>query len=146
MAASERGKQKARSSHASKRSEGEFESDTDPRHEGWESTDPIGLGAIPEIVRKALGLGFTGLFMTEGAIRKALGDTVPRDWIDFMVEQSDRTRAELLDRVSHQLGRSLEEIDLPELVTEVLEGRTVEIKTQIRLGPKPKKADDETEA
>lgn len=93
-------------------------------------------GAIPEFMRRALELGFSGLFMTEGAIRKALGDTVPRDWIDFAVEQSERTRAELLERVSFEVGRAIENVDVASVLSEVMEGRTIEIKTEIRLGPK----------
>lgn len=93
-------------------------------------------GAIPELMRKAFELGFSGLFMTEGAIRKALGDTMPRDWIDFAVDQSERTRVELLERVSFEVGRAIESVDVAEVLSEVMEGRTIEIKTEIRLGPK----------
>lgn len=104
---------------------------SDPEDEGRNAR-----GAIPELMRKALEIGFSGFFMTEGAIRKALGDTVPRDWIDFAVEQSERTRAELLERTSFEVGRAIENVDLAEVLSEVMEGRTIEIKTEIRLGPK----------
>lgn len=92
--------------------------------------------AIPELMRKALSVGFSGFFLTEAAVRKALGDTLPRDWVDFAVEQSERTRAEFLERLSHELARSLEGLDLGSALAELLEGRTLEIKAQIRLGPK----------
>ena len=57
-------------------------------------------GRIPELLRRGLSLGFSGLFMTEEAVRRAFGDTVPRDWIDFATEQSTRTRSEFIERLS----------------------------------------------
>jgi hypothetical protein len=87
-------------------------------------------------MRRALSVGFSGFFLTESAVRRALGDTLPRDWVDFAVEQSERTRAEFLERLSHELARSLERVDLGSALTQLMEGRTLEIKAQIRLGPK----------
>ena len=92
--------------------------------------------AVPELVRRALSLGLSGLFLTEEAIRKALGDAVPRDWTDFVVHQSDRTRKEFLERLSFEIGQSLEKIDLSRVLADLLEGRTLEVKAEIRLSPK----------
>ena len=92
------------------------------------------LGAIPELMRRVLGLGFSGFFMTEEAFRKALGDTLPRDWADFAVDQSERTRKEFLERLSFEIGRALENVDLAAALTSLLEGRTLEVKAEIRLG------------
>lgn len=90
--------------------------------------------AIPELMRRALSLGFSGFFLTEEAIRKALGDTLPREWTDFAVEQSDRTRREFLERLSYELAQSLEKVDVAAILRELLEGRTLEVKAEIRLG------------
>jgi hypothetical protein len=94
------------------------------------------LPAVPELVRRALSLGLSGFFLTEEAIRKAFGDAVPRDWSDFVVDQSDRTRKEFLERLSFEIGQSLEKIDLSRVLTDLLEGRTLEVKAEIRLSPK----------
>jgi len=93
-------------------------------------------GAVPDLMRRALAAGFSGFFLTEAAFRKALGDALPRDWADFASEQSNRARDEFFERLSQEAGRALENMDLAEVLTELLEGRTVEIKAQIRLGPK----------
>ncbi len=77
----------------------------------------------------------SGFFTTESALRKALGDTVPQEWVDFAVDQSDRTRQELLDRFAEEFGRVLQEVDLGELMNAMLTGRTVEMKASIRLKP-----------
>jgi hypothetical protein len=90
--------------------------------------------AFPELMRRALSLGFSGFFLTEEAVRKALGDTLPREWMDFAVEQSDRTRREFLERLSYELAQSLEKVDVAAVLRELLEGRTLEINAEIRLG------------
>jgi len=80
-----------------------------------------------------LTLGFTGFFMTEEALRKSLGDSVPRDVVEFVLDQSQRMRGEFLDRVSRELGRVLERVDPVEVARRLLEGRTVEVKASFRL-------------
>lgn len=98
------------------------------------------LPAVPELVRRVLSIGLSGFFLTEEAIRKALGDAVPRDWTDFVVAQSDRTRKEFLERLSFEIGQSLENIDIARVLTELLEGRTLEVNAEIRLTPKGRQA------
>jgi hypothetical protein len=103
---------------------------------GKAGADSGRLLAVPELVRRVLSIGLSGFFLTEEAIRKALGDTVPRDWTDFVVAQSDRTRKEFLERLSFEIGQSLENIDIARVLTELLEGRTLEVNAEIRLTPK----------
>jgi hypothetical protein len=115
---------------------------TERRKHGDEPRPPRGraeadagrLLAVPELMRKLLSLGLSGFFLTEEAVRKALGDAVPRDWTDFVVSQSDRTRKEFLERLSYEIGQSLQNVDLAQVLTDLLEGRTLEIKAEIRLG------------
>jgi hypothetical protein len=90
-------------------------------------------GFLPEILRRGLTLGFTGFFMTEEALRRALGDSVPRDWLEFVVEQSERTRAELLDRLSREFGRAISAFDPVEILRRLLDGQTLEVSARIRL-------------
>jgi hypothetical protein len=78
--------------------------------------------------------------MTEEALRRALGDSVPRDWIEFFVEQSDRTRGELVDRLSKEFGRVLSALDPVEVMRRFLDGQTLEVSAKIRLASSdPKK-------
>lgn len=93
------------------------------------------LNTIPEMVRRVVGFGLSGFFLTEEAIRKAIGDTLPKDWADFAVDQSERTRREFLDRLTSELGRTLENVDVAEVLATLMEGRTVEIKAEFRLKP-----------
>lgn len=90
-------------------------------------------GFLPEMLRRGLTLGFTGFFMTEEALRRALGDSVPRDWVEFVVEQSDRTRTEFLDRISKEFGRVLSALDPVEVARRLLDGQTLEVSARVRL-------------
>jgi hypothetical protein len=96
--------------------------------------EPGGAGGLPDLLRRGLALGLSGLFLTEEAVRKAFGDTVPRDWMDFVTEQSARTRSEFLERLSAELARVLESVDLVQLLDAVVTGRTIEVKAEIRIG------------
>jgi hypothetical protein len=109
--------------------------DVEGERTGDTSESEGALPGLPEILRKALTAGFSGFFLGEEAIRKALGDTLPKDWSDFAIEQSTRTRAEFLDRLSYEVARSLENIDLAAVLAQLLEGRTLEVEARVRLMP-----------
>jgi hypothetical protein len=112
-------------------------SDVEPPDAAGPEVDLFGddesLRPIPELVRRALTLGLTGFFSTEEAVRRAFGDTVPKDWTDFLSETSDRTRSEFLERLSHEIGRVLDGVDVGAVLRTLLEGKTLEVKAQFRL-------------
>jgi hypothetical protein len=93
-------------------------------------------GGIPELVRRALSAGFSGVFMTGEALRDAIGDSLPREWADFAADQSARTRSEFIERLSAEMGRAIEGVDWAVVLAALLEGRTLEVTAQIRLGEK----------
>jgi len=95
------------------------------------------LKPMQDLARRAIGIGLSGFFLTEETIRKAVGDTLPKDWSDFAVGQSERTRQEFLERLSFELAQTIEKIDMASVMAELLEGRTLEVKAEIRLGKKP---------
>jgi len=95
------------------------------------------LGAIPELMRRAIALGLSGFFSTEEAVRRALGDTVPKDWVDYLSESSDRTRSEFLDRLSREIARTLKEVDLASVLRQLLDGRTVKVSAEFKLSADP---------
>jgi hypothetical protein len=100
---------------------------------------------LPDLLRRGMSLGLTGFFMTEEALRRALGDTAPREMVEFVVAQSEKTRAEFLDRVSREFGRALSAMDPVEVVKRMLEGRTIEISATIRFVEDDKKKKPEKE-
>ncbi len=105
-----------------------------------EEAPPVGDdggGRIPDIARRLIGMGLSGFFLTEETIRRAVGDTLPKDWADFAVDQSERTRKEFLERLSYEIAQSIEKVDLASVIRELLEGRTLEVRAEIRLGAEP---------
>ena len=99
------------------------------------ATGPPPTGPLPEMVRRMVALGLSGFFTTEEALRRALGDTIPQDWVDFAASQSERTRRDFSDAVAREVGRALEGVDLAELFGQMFENRTVEIRAKVRLLP-----------
>jgi hypothetical protein len=99
-------------------------------------------GFLPELLRRGLTLGFTGLFMTEEAIRRALGDSVPKDTLQFLLAQSERMRSDFLDRLAKEFGRVLTSMDPVEIAHRLLDGRTIEITTRFRVVRDPEAKDE----
>jgi len=100
-----------------------------------------GAGIVPELLRRAVGLGFSGFFTTEELLRKALGDTVPREWAEFAAAQTERARAELVERLAQELRRSLDRLDLPSLLAGLLETHEVQIDARIRVKARSPESD-----
>lgn len=96
-------------------------------------------GFLPDLIRRGITLGFTGVFLTEEALRKALGDSMPRDVLEFIFEQTERTRAEFLDRLSREFGRAVSALDPVEVAKRLLEGRSIEVTARFRLVPEPER-------
>lgn len=91
---------------------------------------------VQDLLRRALGFGFSGFFGTEELLRKAFGDSVPRDWIDFAAAQTERARRDFADRVAGELRRSLDAVDLERLAERLLREHTIEIDARIRFVPR----------
>ena len=91
---------------------------------------------VPDLLRRVIGLGFSGFFLTEEVLRKALGDTLPKDWVEFAVEQSERTRRELVERVASEIGRIADGVDLRELLERMARGHEIEVTARVRLVPR----------
>jgi hypothetical protein len=108
---------------------------TSPGRPDGEEPDPG--GRVPDLLRRVVGLGFSGFFLTEEVVRKTLGEKLPREWIEFAVEQSERTRRELIDRVAAEIGRTLDGVDLPHLAERLLRGHTLEVSARLRFVPRP---------
>lgn len=92
-------------------------------------------GRVPDLLRRVVGMGFSGLFLGEEVVRRALGETLPRDWVDFAAAQSERTRRELIDRVASEVGRTLDGVDLAGLAERLLRGHSIEVTARVRFVP-----------
>lgn len=91
---------------------------------------------MPDLLRRALTAGLSGILSTNEAVRRAVGDAMPREWVDFAVDQSERTRSEFIERLAGEIARSLESLELVEMAERFFEGRTIDVKAQIQLLPR----------
>jgi len=93
---------------------------------------------LPDVLRRVIALGLSGVFATQETIRQAVGDALPKEWVDFAADQTERTRGEFLERLAGELARTIESIDLAKVVQQALEGRTLEVTARIRMLPDTK--------
>jgi hypothetical protein len=112
----------------------ELGNEKESREDAPDVEDSDGAGLFPDMARRAIAFGLSSFFLTEETIRKALGDTLPKDWQDFALHQSERTRKEFMERLSFEIAQSLENIDVAAVLEKVLAGRTIEVQAKIRLG------------
>jgi hypothetical protein len=98
---------------------------------------------VPELLRRAIGLGIASFFSGEEILRKTLGDTVPREWVEFATAQSERTRRDFAEQLADALGKRVDTIDLEDLATRLLQRHTIEVSARVRFVPRAK---DEAEA
>ena len=93
-------------------------------------------GLVPDFLRRAIGLGVSGLFTTEEMLRKSFGESVPREWVDFAAAQTDRARRDLTERIAGQIQSKLDDIGIEEVLQRLLRGHTIEVEAKIRLAPR----------
>ncbi len=91
--------------------------------------------AIPEIFRRVVTMGLSGVFLTQENLRQAVGDALPKEWVDFATQQSERTRVEFLERLATEMARGMEATNLAQVISQVLEGRRVRVTADIQLLP-----------
>ena len=60
-----------------------------------------------EAVRRATGLGISGLASTEEAVRKAFQERAPQEWLRFVTDQGDGLRAEIVERIAAEFAAFL---------------------------------------
>lgn len=89
---------------------------------------------IPDMFRRALMTGIGSVFMTEESIRSALGDLkMPKEAMNYVVTQADRTKRELIATLARELRNFLDNLELDELLANSLQDTTFEINTTIRV-------------
>jgi hypothetical protein len=104
-----------------------------------------GGGNVQELLRRAMTLGFSGFFATEATIRSALGNTLPKEWVDFAGEQGERTRQDIIERMAREFGRVIENLDVADVLRTLLDGHELEVNARFRLVPGDDEP-DETDA
>ena len=93
-------------------------------------------GLFQDLLRRAATIGFGGFFLTEEAIRKALADVVPPDWVQFVVRQSEEMRGELIDSLAQEFGSWMRKTDPETFVRSVLDDYHFSIQINVSVQPR----------
>jgi hypothetical protein len=101
-------------------------------------------GLFQELLRRAATIGFGGFFLTEEAIRKALADAVPPDWVQFVVRQSQDMRGEMIDRLAKEFGSWMRKTDPRALARSLLDDYHFSIQIDFSVKPKGERDDEKT--
>jgi hypothetical protein len=101
-----------------------------------------------EAVRRATGLGISGLASTEEAMRKAFQERAPREWVRFLSDQGGDLRDEIASRIAAEVGAYLRSPEFDRKLQELIEQYEVSIRFSLRADPRPqielRRRDEET--
>jgi hypothetical protein len=91
---------------------------------------------IPDLVRRTIFGGIGAVFTTEEAIRKLAGDvTLPKDVVNFLLQQATNSKDEVLRVVGNEVRRFLESANLAAEMQKMLTQLSLEVKTEVRFIP-----------
>ena len=91
---------------------------------------------IGELVKRATQSGLDKIFLTEETLRKALGEKVPKDSVNILLNQLKSSREELAKWVLAEMLKMLSHINLREELKALVEDTVIEIRTDISFGGK----------
>jgi polyhydroxyalkanoate synthesis regulator phasin len=107
----------------------------DDRLPGADSARPA-EGFLPGLLRKTLLLGLGSVSMTEEGVRRMLSDLrLPREearkLFDYLVDQSSKSKADLVNLIGTEVKAFLRTLDLEEELRRVLTGLKVQVRADI---------------
>lgn len=97
------------------------------------------IGRLPDMVKSMIVLSLGGVFMAEETIRKVAGELkLPRDTMNLVINQAERSRKEMIEAVAREVGRALRAMELEKLLGRL--GHEFEIEIDARLTLSPRRA------
>jgi polyhydroxyalkanoate synthesis regulator phasin len=96
---------------------------------------------VPEVLRKTVLLGLGGVAMTEEGVRRVLSDLrLPREearrLIEYLSEQSQRSKAELMTLVSSEIRGLFRTLNVEQELRRVLSEMRIKIQAEITFEPR----------
>ncbi len=97
------------------------------------------IGRLPDMVKSMIVLSLGGVFMAEETIRKLAGELkLPRDTMQLVVSQAERSRKEMIEAIAREVGRAIRAMELEKLLGRL--GHEFEIEIDARLTLSPRRA------
>jgi hypothetical protein len=94
-----------------------------------------------EAVRRATGIGISGLASTEEAVRKAFQERAPKEWLRFVADQGDGLRSEVAERIGAEFAAFLRSPEFESKLRGVLDEYQLDVQVTLRAGPRAPGAD-----
>lgn len=110
----------------------------DGREYDWSHLSKRLEGFVPDAVRRAVVTGVRSFLQTEEGLRSLLGAIVPKEALNYVAQQLDSSKNDVLRIVSRELREFLSHIDLGGEIQKILTSISFEITTQIRFIPNEK--------
>jgi hypothetical protein len=96
-------------------------------------------GIFSETVKKVFAAGVTAAFMTEESVRAHLGDLkLPKDILNLLLQQANKSKEELVLRVSKEILSMVNKIDLVSEFSKFAESHKFKITAEIDITKKEK--------
>ncbi|MEW5852979.1 MAG: hypothetical protein AB2A00_29620 [Myxococcota bacterium] len=107
--------------------------------EAWGS----GPRRVADVFRRAVLGGMGSLLTTEEGLRSVVSELkLPKEAVGYLLQQADRTKADLIKALGRELRSFLDNVDITHLVTRAMTGLTLEIKAEVRFKPSGEGQDD----
>ena len=91
-------------------------------------------GGLGDVVKKVFAVGMSAAFMTEESIRSALGEVkLPKDILKSLLENANRSKEEILDRVSNETVRMIRKIDFVKEASRFVETHKFKVSAEIEV-------------
>jgi hypothetical protein len=92
---------------------------------------------VPDLVKKILITGIGGIFLTEEAIKKMISEvTLPKDMANFVLQQSTKSKNELVRIISEEVGNFISQIRVDREILKVLRDIKINIKMEVNFEPR----------
>jgi hypothetical protein len=97
---------------------------------------------LSETIKKVFAAGVTAAFMTEESVRAHLGDLkLPKDILNLLLQQANKSKEELVQRVSKEILSMVNKIDLVSEFSKFAESHKFKITAEIDITKKEKHSD-----
>ena len=89
---------------------------------------------ISEVVKKIVSAGIGAAFMTEENIRSYLGNIkLPKDVMHVLLQNANKSKQELLDRVTNEVVKIVKKIDFVEEASRFVEEHKFKVSAEIEV-------------
>jgi hypothetical protein len=109
----------------------------DPKKKDESADDSKSI--LSETIKKVFAAGVTAAFMTEESVRTHLGDIkIPKDILNLLLQQANRSKEELVQRVTKEILSMVNKIDLVSEFSKFAESHKFKITAEIDITRKDK--------